>query len=88
MRWVGVALVLASIPVFITLLQSGGTKRRDLAVLWAGILMFCTGSLEISQTEAYSLLRLRANLNVAAASLVERPSAFCCASNVCFPPSS
>jgi O-antigen ligase len=48
MRWIALALILASIPLLIAFLQSGGTKRRDLAVLCAGGLMFCTGPLELA----------------------------------------
>jgi hypothetical protein len=47
MRFVGLAVVLLSIPILIALLGRDA-RRRDLAVLASGVLLFCTGPLDIS----------------------------------------
>jgi len=47
MRFVGLALIFLSIPVLIALMGRD-VRRRDMAVLAAGMLMFCTGPLEIT----------------------------------------
>lgn len=48
MRWIGLAIVLASIPILIGFLKSGGVKRRDYTVLAAGMLIFFLGALQPS----------------------------------------
>src|SRR6478735_5151955 len=47
MRFVGLLIIFISIPMFVTLIGRD-VRRRDLAVLGAGVLMFCTGPLEVS----------------------------------------
>lgn len=47
MRFVGLALIFLSIPLFIALIGRD-VRRRDLAVMAAGVLMFCTGPLQIT----------------------------------------
>src|SRR6187402_2905267 len=47
MRFVGLALIFLSIPLLIALIGRD-VRRRDLAVLAAGTLMFCTGPLQIT----------------------------------------
>ena len=47
MRFVGLAFIFVSIPVFIALLRST-PLRRDLAVFAIGIMLFCTGPLSLS----------------------------------------
>jgi hypothetical protein len=47
MRIVGLLLIFLSIPILIALIGRD-VRRRDLAVLAAGVLMFCTGPLEVT----------------------------------------
>ena len=47
MRWVGLAIILLSLPVFIAMLGQF-RARRDLAVLAIGVLLFCVGHISPS----------------------------------------
>lgn len=47
MRFVGLAFIFLSLPILISLIGRD-VRRRDLAVLAAGTLMFCTGPLEVT----------------------------------------
>jgi hypothetical protein len=47
MRWIGLAIIFLSIPMLIAWIGRD-MRRRDLAVLAAGALMFCTGPLQIT----------------------------------------
>lgn len=48
MRWVGLAVVILSFPLFVALLGQQARERRDVAVLSIGALLFCVGSLSPS----------------------------------------
>jgi hypothetical protein len=47
MRFVGLAVIILSVPLLIALIGRD-VRRRDLAILAAGVLMFCIGSIEPS----------------------------------------
>lgn len=48
MRWIGLAIIFVTFIAFFALLKSGDTRRRDLAVLGLGMLLFFTGPLQIT----------------------------------------